>query len=126
MRSVNGTDRRGRLSIARRGVISALLLVVGTLVLNVLNGQTYSNAIVFLAFCVASSAPWVPLAFQSQHRPRRALAVCILIGHLILLAIVAQSLPRRAEFQRTFNENVQKLRTGQLNPHASPATVPAR
>ena len=41
-----------RCLFAHRGVISALLLAVGTIILNLLNGQTLTNAIIFLVFCV--------------------------------------------------------------------------
>lgn len=83
--------------------LSALLALPGILFLLLLNGQVFTNALVFLALWTASLAVWAPAAIRRRAGRRRRLAVYVILGHLAFMLAIGVSLPRRYRWQKAFN-----------------------
>ena len=98
--------------VAPRFVLTGVLLTVGVAFLLLLNGQVFTNALVFLGFCTASLVAWIPLVVRSENRGQRRLAFYVIVFHVVLVLGTAPSLPRRYEWQKSFNAKIESFRQG--------------
>ena len=89
---------------------TGFLLFVGVIFLLLLNGQVFTNGIVFLGCAVLSATLWVPHLFPSPRNEHARLAFYILLAHLVLIATFASSLPSRYRWQQGFNDTINELR----------------
>ncbi len=97
-------------------VASVILWLLGVFMLLLLNGQVFSNALVFLGLVAMSAIMWGRLLIRRNRSIQRRLAVCVLIAHFVVLFIVAIVLPSRfrqqQEHNRTVERAVERLRGG--------------
>ncbi len=107
--SANGAPGAPR-RVVLRFALTALLLMVGVGFLWLLNGQVFTNALIFLGFCTASLVVWIPLAVSSPDRGRRPLALLVIGVHVGLMLGIASSLPGRYEWQKEFNAKSESFR----------------
>jgi|SRR5262245_13978244 len=92
-------------------IISSLLLLLFALgVLLLLNGQFFTNAIIAAAFISLSALPWLSLCYEDDWSK---LARLVLIAHLILVAALLFTLPKKYAEQKAFNSRLQKIRTSE-------------
>lgn len=96
------TDVRGRI------VTSAALLGLGGLVMLLQNGQTYTNALAFLALSSLSLLIWVSISISRIDL--RWLAVCVIAALGLIMAVITGSLPDRLSFQQQFNQKMEEIR----------------
>jgi uncharacterized membrane protein len=85
-------------------------LFIGGCFLLLLNGQVFTNAIVFLGFAVTSSVLWLPIIFRSKHNDHRRIAAWIFLGHLAVMIAFATGLPDKYDWQQKFNNAGNELR----------------
>ena len=90
--------------------VSVLLLACGLYFLLLLNGQHFTNAVVFCGCAAASALFWVPAARPAQHSDGRLLARSVIAGHLIAILHIGVSLPRRQRLQTGYNNVKDQLR----------------
>ena len=90
-------------------VFSSLLLFVGVVFLLLLNGQVFTNAVVFLGLCTISSLLWLPLRVPTPCKQYRRWEFYVLLGHLLVIIAFATGLRDRYHRQKTFNAAAEKL-----------------
>ena len=91
-------------------VFSIGLCIFGMLFLLLLNGQVFTNALVFLACVFLSGLLWVRLLVRSVVDERRHLALKAVILHLMVLVGFSTGLPKKYRWQQRFNNSVNELR----------------
>jgi hypothetical protein len=90
-------------------LLTGTLLVIGVAFLLLLNGQVFTNTIVFLAFCAASVLLWIRLLFPADRNHHRRLAVVVVLGHLLIMLAFVPGLPGKYESQKKFNSRMERL-----------------
>ena len=89
-------------------VISIVLWVFGVFFLLLLNGQHFTNGLVFLGAIVVSGVLWTRYFVRSNNRHR--LATYALLFHLVIAVAVTTVLPKRYRRQQQFNNRINELR----------------
>ena len=102
-------------------IVSGLLMAVGGLLLLLLNGQVYTNAVVCLALWTVSVLFWLPLARPSDPKSREARLVIML--HLVLMIVVASTLSSSYAAQQRFNQSMDRIRKKQGASDIRPTRV---
>lgn len=87
-----------------RIVLSCLLLFVGCLFLLLMNGQLFTNQLVFLGFCAASGLLWLGPAREQR------LAQWVIVVHAAVILATLIMLPGSYEFQKKFNAGSEAAR----------------
>ncbi len=104
--------------IVWRSIVSGALLFVGVCFLLQMNGQTFTNALIFLALCGISLLIWTSLLVAPNHQlDRRRLAFYVILGHVALIVAIAPNLPGQYRFQQKFNAAMESSRQP-ANPKA--------
>lgn len=96
-------------------LISGILLFVGTCFLLLLNGQHFTNRLIFIGFVAASAFQWYRYRTLVHARDSDVGRFALLI-HLILLLALAATLPDAYSRQNDFNNAIERLRTQTLTP----------
>ncbi|HUE72513.1 MAG TPA: hypothetical protein VMP01_16635 [Pirellulaceae bacterium] len=91
-----------------RVTLSCLLVLIGSIFLLLMNGQLFTNRLIFLGFCGASALLWLWPALSREQR----LARWIIGVHLVVMLATLVLLPASYEFQKEFNSKMEKLRAG--------------
>ena len=91
-----------------RLVMSSLLLFIGGMSLLLLNGQVFTNSLVFLGLCMLSGLIWLPLAVR--RRPWHLLGCCVVAVHVAILLGVLCYLPSAYKFERAFDAKMEQIR----------------
>ena len=102
-------DQSARTAIRQRWrtPTSVLLMVIGTMFLLLLNGQEFTNSIVFLVCWVTSLGIWL---MKPAQRPRK-IGVVLLIGlHVVMIGFVLSGLRASSERQMKFNQRMNQMR----------------
>ena len=95
----------------RRSIVfSSLLLFIGVVFLLLLDGQVFTNALVFLGLCTISSVLWLPLRVPTACKQHRRWVFYVLLGHLLVIIAFATGLRDRYHRQKTFNAAAERLR----------------
>jgi drug/metabolite transporter (DMT)-like permease len=89
---------------------SAILTFVACCYLNLLNGQVFTNAIVFLALLAISGLLWTRYVVLSRRTAKNRVGSLVLLLHLVIIIVFAAELPARHRFQQKFNRNVETWR----------------
>jgi hypothetical protein len=79
---------------------SIVLLIVGTGYLLLLDGQVFTNSLVFLACATASLAIWV----SNRGKPRGTGSLLMIALHAGIICLVLLALPANFRWQKAFNE----------------------
>lgn len=90
-------------------VLTAILLLVGTCFLLLLNGQHFTNRIVFLASVAASALLWIRYRTRAYSYDSNAGKFALVI-HLILLIAFAATLPDAYWGQQDFNNTIKRIK----------------
>jgi len=99
---VHAPNPRGRIAV------SLLAVLLGCVCMLLLNGQTFTNALVFLALATLSLLIWISI-LASSRRLRR-LSIWVIAGHVVIMLFVVVSLPDRHGFQERFNRKMREIR----------------
>lgn len=86
---------------------SVLLMVIATMFLLLLNGQEFTNSIVFLGCWITSLAIWLTKATQ---KPRKIGLVLPIGLHVVMIAFVVSGLRGSYERQVKFNQRMNQIR----------------
>ena len=95
-------------------LLTGILLFVGTIFLLLLNGQHFTNRLIFLGFVVASALLWYQHRARTRSRDPNAGRFALLI-HLILLIAFAATLPDAYSRQNGFNNAIKRIKTQSQN-----------
>ncbi len=76
-----------------------------------LDGQVFTNTLVFLGLMALSAFLWVPLLVWAKPNHRR-FALWVICGHVILIVFFASGLPELHRRQQKFNNVRDQLRQG--------------
>lgn len=79
------------------------LLFVGGCFLLLMNGQVFTNTLVFLAFTATSAMMWTQYAFRSRQESSGRVDMYVLLAHVIVLIAFAIGLPGKYRWQQEFN-----------------------
>jgi hypothetical protein len=77
---------------------SSLLVLIGTGFALLLNGQVFTNSLVFLGCCAASLAIWL-----SKPKPRGTGTLFVILLHVALIGLAILCLPGNYQWQKNFN-----------------------
>ena len=91
-------------------VVTGILLLVGACFLLLMNGQHFTNRLIFLGFVSASGLLWLRFRVKSRSRDPNAGRFALLI-HLILLVAFAATLPDAYSRQSGFNNVINQFKT---------------
>lgn len=83
------------------------LLIIGGFFLLLLNGQVFTNSLVFLACVVASGAFWLRFIVRAGQIDQQRLAFYALLIHAVFMIAFATGLPAKHRWQQGFNNNVR-------------------
>lgn len=106
--AANTSNRQMRPPCAWSGV----LLLVGAYFLLLLNGQVFTNTLVFVACMAGSAILWGPLLLRSRDEDHRRIALYVIFGHVILIILFASGLSELHRRQQEFNDTRSRLRKG--------------
>ena len=96
-------------------LLTGILLFVGTCFLLLLNGQHFTNRLIFLGFVAVSAFLWYRHRARNHSRDPNAGRFALLI-HLILLVAFAATLPDAYSRQNGFNNASKRIKTQSQNP----------
>lgn len=99
---------------APRGISGGLLLV-GALFLLLLNGQHFTNRLIFLGFVAASAFLWYRFRVRARSQAPNAGRLALIV-HLILLVAFAATLPDAYSRQSSFNNTIERLKMRSPTP----------
>jgi len=91
-------------------IVSSVFFVIGTLCLLLLNGQHFTNSMVFLAFVTASGFLWLRFLLRNRSRDPDAGRFAVLV-HVVVFFAVAATLPNAYERQKKFNNAINRVKT---------------
>ena len=94
---------------------SIVLCLIGTCFFLLLNGQTFTNSLVFLLCWATSLIIWFPEIRRSRYGIQVRL-ICVLGLHLVAIAFVCLGLRYSYEFQKNFNDRVKPAGALQKTP----------
>lgn len=86
------------------------LLFIGVCNLLLLNGQVFTNTVVFLVFVAISAVLWLPILVRFQDEDHRRIALYVLFAHAVLVVFFATGLPELKRSQERRNEMREELR----------------
>src|SRR5947209_2698466 len=114
-----------------RLIVALLFLMLGVAFPLLLNGQTFTNSLVGIAFASAAVALGVGLARDMRATEARLWAGRIVVGLAVLLAALSHGVSSDADsFSRNSSgvslRNSQKLRSGTLSPSRPHGVGPLR
>lgn len=90
-------------------LLTAALLFVGTYFLLLLNGQHFTNRLIFLGFVTASAFLWYRYRSRVHSRDSNTGRFALVI-HLILLVAFAATLPDAYSRQDDFNKAIKRIK----------------
>lgn len=93
-------------------VLSGILLFIGMCFLLLLNGQQFTNRLIFLGFVSASGFLWFRHRARNHSCDPNAGRFAIAI-HLILLIAFAATLPDAYSRQNDFNDAINRIKNSQ-------------
>lgn len=96
-------------------LLTGILLLVGTSFLLLLNGQHFTNRLIFLGFTSTSGLVWYWYREHAISRDSSAGRLALLI-HLILLIAFAATLPDAYSRQNAFNNSIKHIKTHSQAP----------
>lgn len=96
-------------------LFSGILLSVGTCFLLLLNGQHFTNRLIFLGFVAASAILWYQHRAHNHSRDANAGRFALLM-HVVLLVAFAASLPAAYSQQNVFNKAIDHIKAQSTNP----------
>jgi threonine/homoserine efflux transporter RhtA len=89
-------------------------LIIGGCFLLLLNGQVFTNTLVFLAFAAVSGMMWIRYVVRSRKDAGARLGVYVLLAHIVVLIAFAAGLPAKyhsqQEFNRKMNDAIERAR----------------
>jgi cell division protein FtsW (lipid II flippase) len=95
-------------------VWSVILLFIGGCCLLLLNGQFFSNTLVFLGFTAVIAMIWIRYVVRSWKNTRTWLGIFLLLAHVVVMIAYAARLPadyrRQQEFNRKMNDAIERVR----------------
>ena len=89
-----------------RILASVVLWMIGIVFLLLLNGQVFTNTLVFIGCVAASAVCWLPLMFDVDVRRRAAALIAL---HVFLLSIAVGFLPGNYQAQTRWNDGVRRF-----------------
>jgi hypothetical protein len=89
---------------------TVLLLFMGCCFLLLLNGQVFTNALIFLGFGAVSGLLWCRLVLGTKHQGYQRLAFGVIVGHIVVMTALMIGLPAKYRWQQEFNNKVNELR----------------
>lgn len=92
-------------------VASIVLWGAGFFFFNLLNGQHYTNRMIFLACILCSTVIWIWQSLKKDSS-RQVFANLLLVVHLLFFVVVSSGLQKAYEKQQQFNEMIERI-TGQ-------------
>ena len=95
--------------------LSGVLLLIGICNLLLLNGQFFTNTVVFLAFVTLSAITWLPVLLRSKVEDHRRIALYVLFAHAVVVLFFATGLPDDYRRQHEFNKRRDGLRQGDVS-----------
>ena len=95
--------------------ISGGLLFAGTLFLLLMNGQHFTNRVIFLGFVAASTFLWYRFRVRARSQNPKAGRFALIV-HLILLAAFAATLPDAYSQQTSFNKAIEAIKSQSPTP----------
>jgi hypothetical protein len=96
--------------LQKESVWTVILLGIGGCFLLLLNGQVFTNTLIFLGFALASSSTWLRAAIRSQQSRNQRLAFYVLFGHVFFIIVFAADMPDKYHWQQRFNEKTRDAR----------------
>jgi hypothetical protein len=90
-------------------VLSGVLLLIGACFLLLLNGQVFTNTLVFLGLCAASALLWIRFVSRSERNRLRRLAWYVVFGHIVLIVALVPGLRHKYAWQKGFNAKMESL-----------------
>jgi hypothetical protein len=99
--------RRATLWQRWRTPTSVLLMLIGTFFLLLLNGQVFTNSLIFLFCWITSLGIWLT---RPNQKPRKIGAVLLIALHLLLIGYVLLGLRASYEWQTKFNQRINQMR----------------
>lgn len=108
--SEGGTDDRTVRPKRLPVVWSSGLLFLGACNQLLLNGQVFTNTVVFLVFVAISAVLWLPILVRSQDEDHRRIALYVLFAHAVIFVLFATGLPELKRAQQRGNQIRQELR----------------
>jgi hypothetical protein len=91
-------------------LVSGILLAFGVFFLLLLDGQVFTNTLVFLWLCTASCLVWVGMLPVLRGKDRERLATYVILAHVVLIAAFSLTLPAKSAWQRGFNNRARETR----------------
>jgi hypothetical protein len=95
-------------------VWSVILLFIGGCCLLLLNGQVFTNTLIFLGFVALSGMMWIRYVVRVSENAGRRLGAYVLLAHVVVLIAFAAGLPRKyrgqQEFNRRMNDVIERAR----------------
>lgn len=83
-----------------------ILLFVGGCFLLLLNGQVFTNTLVFIGFTATSAMMWMRYALRSRKESSGRLGMYVLLAHVIVLFVCVLGLPEKHHWQQEFNKRM--------------------
>jgi hypothetical protein len=95
-------------------VCSVLFLFTGGCFLLLLNGQLFTNTLIFLGFAAVSGMMWIRYVLRAGKNAGTRLGVYVLLAHVVVLIVLMAGLPgkyrRKQEFNRRMNDAIELAR----------------
>ncbi len=88
---------------------SAVLLSIGGCFLLLLNGQVFTNALIFLGFATASGLLWIRYVVRRGEDATSRFGERVLLAHFVVLIAVVVGLPEKYRWQTAFNRKVNNV-----------------
>jgi len=94
-------------------VSSAVVLLVGTFFLLQLDGQVYTNVLIFLVCAVVIAGLWTRFHYRTNSPLKRKIAYAVVGLHGLVILIGIMALPHNYDYQQGFNKTMERARNGQ-------------
>lgn len=91
---------------------SAVFLIAGCVFLLLLNGQVFTNTLIFLGFVATSGLVWLRFLGRPADKDSRRLAFIVIFAHLCVIVAFARDLPVKYRWQDKFNIRAAERRAG--------------
>lgn len=91
-------------------LLSGILLTVGTLFLLLLNGQHFTNRVIFVAFVASSAFLWFRFRLSNASNDSVTGRIPLLI-HVAVFVIFSATLPDAYRQQEKFNTRSDRIKT---------------
>jgi uncharacterized membrane protein YjjP (DUF1212 family) len=87
-------------------VWSVMLLFIGGCFLLLVNGQVFTNTLIFLGFGAVSGIMWIRYVVLASKSAGARLGLYVLLAHVVVLIAFAAGLPGKYRWQQEFNRKV--------------------